>query len=175
MAPKSIVAKFADALEKFELTNCQLSDTNLTQIREVLATLLLQIPHDEMEVTHNLIVLIWPVVAYTTRYGADFSKPARVGAYNGTIDDDATAVVCARTEAVHTDKCADRGTYKMARRKTAQFILAVNKDTWVQKLRDPETFYTDVAPKALLSHVQEGCTGHHALDLLSLHNKMQRY
>ena len=56
-----------------------------------------------------------------------------------------------------------------------QFILVVVEDMWVQELRDSETFYTDVAPKALLSHLQAGCTGCHALDLLALHNEMQRY
>ena len=30
-------------------------------------------------------------------------------------------------------------------------------------------------PKDLLSHLQAGCTGRHALDLLALHNEMQRY
>ena len=38
-----------------------------------------------------------------------------------------------------------------------------------------ETLYTDVAPKALLAHLQAGCIGCHALDLLALHNEIQRY
>ena len=69
MTPKEIVEKFADALKKFEPIDGQPSDTNLTQIWEVLAPLLLQIYHDETEGTHNLIVHIWPVEAYTIRYG----------------------------------------------------------------------------------------------------------
>ena len=36
-------------------------------------------------------------------------------------------------------------------------------------------FYTNVVPKALLTHLQAGCTIHHELDLLALHNEMQRY
>ena len=65
----------------------------------------------------------------------------------------------ARTEAPHKAKRADRSTYETARQETAQFILAIVKDTWVRELRDMENFYTDVAPKALLSHLQVGCTG----------------
>ena len=99
------------------------------------------------------------MTAYTTGYGTDISEPACVGAYNTTIDDDATAVVRARMEAVHNAKCADCGTYETARCKTAQFILAVIEDMWVQEIQYMETFYTDVAPKALLSHLQTGCTG----------------
>ena len=48
-------------------------------------------------------------------------------------------------------------------------------DTWVRKLRYPETLYTEVDPRDLLSHLQAGCTGRHALDLLALHNEIQRY
>ena len=45
----------------------------------------------------------------------------------------------------------------------------------MQELLDTETFYADVAPKALLTHLQAGCTDRHDLDLLALHNEMQRY
>ena len=34
---------------------------------------------------------------------------------------------------------------------------------------------TEVAPKDILSLLQVGCNGRHALDLLALHNKMQGY
>ena len=119
-------------------------------------TLLLQIPYDKTEGSHNLIGLVRPVAAYTTHFGAEFSKTACVGTYNTKIYDKATAVVRARTEASHKAKCADRGTDKTARRETEQFILTVIEDTWVRELRDPEMFYTDVVTKALLDHLQAG-------------------
>ena len=80
----------------------------------------------------------------------------RVGAYNATIDDDTTTVVCARNEAAHKAKCANRTTYKTAQRETAQFILIIVDNTWVRELSDTETLYTNVAPKALLAHLQTG-------------------
>ena len=89
--------------------------------------------------------------------------------------DNAAAVVRVSTEGAHKSKRADRGTYKTTRRETVQFILAVIEDTWVQELREPETFYTDITPEALLYHLQAGCTGRHALDLLALHIEMERY
>ena len=98
MTPKEIVAKFSDALKQFEPIHGQASDTDITRIREVSATLLLHIPYNKTEGTHNLIVLIRPVEAYTTRFGGDFSKPACVGGYNATINENATVVVCTRTE-----------------------------------------------------------------------------
>ena len=92
-----------------------------------------------------------------------------------TIDDDSTAVVRTRTEAVHKAKRANLSTYTTARRDTAQFILAVIKNMWVRELRYPETLYIDVAPKALFVHLQAGYTGRHTLNLLALHNEMQCY
>ena len=53
------------------------------------------------------------------RYGAEFVEPAHIGAYGATIDDNATAVVHARTEAAHKAKRADRCTYETARHETA--------------------------------------------------------
>ena len=56
-----------------------------------------------------------------------------------------------------------------------QFVLNVVADTWVRELHDTETIYTKVALMDLLSHLQAGCTGRHVVDLLELHNEMQRY
>ena len=175
MTPKEIVAKFANLLEKFEPISGQPSDTDITRIREVVETLLLQIPYDKTGAVHNLIGLIWTEAEYIMQYGAAFLEPTRVGAYNATIYDNATVVVCAHTEAAHKAKRTYRATYETAQRETAQFILAVVDDTWERKLQDTKTLYNDIAPKALLDHLKAGCTGCHAFDLLALHNEMQRY
>ena len=175
MTTEEIVSKFANALKKVDPIDRQPSDTDLMRIREVVAPLLLQIPYDKTGGTHNLIFLIRSVAVYTTRYGAALVQPTKVRAYNVEIDNYSTAVVRALTKAVHKSKRAYRGTYETARQETAQFILAVVKDAWVRELRDMETLYTDVAPKVLLAHLQSGCTGCHAFNLLALHNEMQRY
>ena len=94
----------------------------------------------------------------------------RVRTYDASIDDEALAVVRACTEAAHKAKRANRATYKTEQQETAQFILAVVDNTWVRELRDTKTLYTDIATKALISHLQAGFTGSHALNLLALHN-----
>ena len=75
----------------------------------------------------------------------------------------------------HKTKRADSATFETLRRETTQFVLAVVTDTWVRELRDTDYLYTEVGPEDLFAHLQAGCTGRHALDLLALHNKMQRY
>ena len=174
MMPKEIVAKIAHSLKQFEPISGQPSNSDLTTIREVVAPLLVQVPYDETGAVHNLVGLIRPEAAYIMCYGASFPEPKRVGSYDPSIEN-ATAVVRACIEAANKAKHTVRATYDTAQQETEQFILVIVDDTWVREIQNTETLYTKVAPKVLLSHLQTWCTGHHALDLLVLHNKMQRY
>ena len=167
--------KFAHALNNFEPITGQPSDTDLKRLREAVAPLLLQIPCDETGTVHNLIGLIRAEAASVSRYGEAFPEPTRVGAYDPNIDNEDTTVIRARIEAAHKARRADHATVKTARRETTQFVLAVVSNTWVRELRDTDSLYTKVGQKDLFSHLQAGCTGRHALDLLDLHNEMQRY
>ena len=82
------------------------------------------------------------------------------------------AVVRAQSDLAHKEKCADRTTFDTARKETTQFMLAVVANTWVHEIRESDYLYTKVATKELFSHLQAGCTGQKALDLLALHNEM---
>ena len=70
-----------------------------------------------------------------------FPDPTRVRAYDPNIDNDSTAVVCARSEAAHNAKRANRA-FETARRETKNFLLAVVSDTCVRELRDTDSMYT---------------------------------
>ena len=175
MTPDEIVAKFATAINHFELITEKTSDTDLTILQDAVAPLLLQISYNETGGKHNLISIIRSKITYVKRYGEAIPRPKRVRAYNLEINDNATDVVRARQEAAHKARHADRTTFETARWETTQFVLVVVADTWVRELRDPDKIYTKVFPQDLFSHLQAGCTSWHALDLLALHNKMQRY
>ena len=170
MTPEVIVSKFTHSLKNFDPIVGQPSNSDLTRLQETVSPLPIQILYDETGAVHNLIGLILPEAAYVSRYGEAFPKPKRVRAYDNTIDNNATSVVCARTEAAHKAKRVDHTTYETARRETTQFVPTVVADTWVRELRDADSIYTEVSPKYLFSHLQVGCTGRHALDLLVLHN-----
>ena len=131
--------------------------------------------YDKTGAVHNLIGLIRPKAAYVARYGEAFNEPTRVGFYDKNIDNDAKTAVPAHSGAAHKAKRAKRATYETARRETTQFVLAVVANTWVRELRDSDSLYTEVSPKEIFSHLQAGCTGRNALELLELHNEMQRY
>ena len=175
MTPDEIFVKFSAALDHLEPILNQLLDTDLTRLREAVAPLLLQILYDETGGTHNLIGIIRAKPAYLKRYGKAFPEPKRFGAYDLEIGDDATAVVRARLEVAYKAWRADRATFETARQETTHFVIAVVADTWLWELRDPNTIYPEVDPRDLFSHLKAGCTGRHALDLLALHNDMQRY
>ena len=64
MTPKEIMAKLDHSIEKFGPIARQPLDSDLTRIREVVAYLLLQTPHDETGAVHNLIGLIQLEAAY---------------------------------------------------------------------------------------------------------------
>ena len=93
MTPEEIVAKFSHSLEQFKTISGQSSDTDLTRIREVVVPLLLKSMYDETGAVHNLIDLIRTEAAYITRYGPALPEPARVGAYDPSIDNNDTAIV----------------------------------------------------------------------------------
>ena len=114
MTPEEIVAKFAHSLDNFKLIDGQPYDSDLTRLQEAVAPLLLQILYDEMGAVDNLIVLIRPEAAYVARYGVAFPEPTTVGAYDKNINNDATAVVRACSEAAHKSKRVDRATYETA-------------------------------------------------------------
>ena len=174
MTPEEILAKFITVLDNFKPITEQPSDKDLTRLREAVEPLFLLIPYDKMGGKHNLIGLIRLKLTYVARYGEAFPEPNMVGAYDLDIDDNATAVIRAWQEAAQKARRADRATFGTARLETTQFVIAIITDTWVQELQDPDTIYTEVGPQDLFAHLQAGCTGRHALDLLVLQNEMQR-
>ena len=131
MTPEEIVAKFAHSLDNFDPIEGQPSDSALARLQETVAPLLLQIPYDETGAVNNLIGLIRSEAAYVPCYDKAFPNPTRVMAYDINIDDDATAVVPAHSEAAHKIKRADCTTHETAQRVTTQFVLSVVSDTWV--------------------------------------------
>ena len=102
------------ALDNFEPITDQPSDSDLTRLREAIASLLLHIPYDETGGTHNLMGIVRAKPAYLKRYGEAFPEPTRDGAYDLDIDNDATAVVRARLGAAHKARRADHATYDTA-------------------------------------------------------------
>ena len=82
--------------------------------------------------------------AYKTRYGANFPTPSRPAIYDVDIPINASNVVKVRCESAHKAKKEYYRLFTAAERDSSKFILAVAKDTWVRKLRNPDILYTAV-------------------------------
>ena len=94
--------------------------------------------------------------------------PTKLAVYDEMVLNNSTNVVRAKAKSIHTAKIAYYLIFATAKRETRDFILAVVDNTWVRKLREPVTLYTDVAPSKLLDHLQNLYGALRALGVLSL-------
>ena len=60
--------------------------------------------YDVEKVIHNLIGLVSDKEVYKQRYLAKFPNPTKLAIYDETIPNNATNVVQAKAEAIHTEK-----------------------------------------------------------------------
>ena len=102
---------------------------------------------------------------YKVCYGAKFPTSTKPAVYNKDIPNNATNVVRAKAEDVHTLKITDYQLFAAAEHDDQYFMLAVVEDTRVRKLRDPVTLYTAVSPSEILPHLQVLCGSLYALDV----------
>ena len=173
MTPEEITASFTTAAANFQPIHGQPTDDDLTNLRNVIYPLLLEIPYDEHG-DHNLIGLIEPTAAYTNTWGTAFPIPVRPPAYP-VIANDATAVIRARTEAEHAVRVRDFASYEAAERAAAKFIRDAVNELWYRDLRHPRSFYITVSAKQLIEHLDTNCGGLHPTELVNLPTEMMTY
>lgn len=170
MTPEEITALFATAAATFQSVDGQPSDDDITNLRETLYPLLLDIPYDEGG-THNLIGILEPPTAYAARWGAVFPIPVRPPTYPA-IPDDATPVVRARREAEHAVRVKDYAAYEAAERAVAKFIRDAVNEIWYRDLRHARSFYVNVTAIQLITHLADNCRGLHPAELVNLPTRM---
>ena len=102
MKSDEIQSLFAAKLETYAPIEGQLSEPDLSALRETLAALLLTITYDGENGFHNLFGLIMNEDAYKMRHCANLRTPTRPAIYNVDIPIDALNAVRVRREAAHT-------------------------------------------------------------------------
>ena len=85
----------------------QLTDADLTRLCKELTMILPPLPYDMEKGINNLREIILDEDNYKHRYQSKFPTPTNLAVYNETIRDNATNVVQAKAEAIHTAKIAD--------------------------------------------------------------------
>jgi hypothetical protein len=102
MMPDAITLLFKEARDTFPPIEGKPTDNNLQLIHENLLPILMKIPYDQLGGTHSLVGILTDAKRYTADHGgATFVRPLHLPLYDETIPDDATTVICIRTESAH--------------------------------------------------------------------------
>ena len=125
--------------------------------------------YKDLKLTHNSSGVILPSERYKQIYkkGAYLIPPV-IALYDDSIDKDATRTEVHRAEGKHKAQRNDRQLYKTANSACRNFIMATVDKTWCKKLKDPDTFYTNVRALKLLDHLTEFFSGLHTVNVVDI-------
>ena len=170
MKTTEIQASFATLLETFEPIIGQPTDKDLTRLEFSALGVLAPISFDEELGRHNLMSLLLSNSDYKSRHnGLTFPNYKTCPAiYNNNIAADASAGVRPKAEANHQAKLNDWRIFNCARQELRAFIIASVEDTWIRKLRDSVTGYSQIKPKDMLTHLWASFRGLDSLNILAL-------
>ena len=132
MKPEDASILFADLVSTFESISGQPTDSDIFKMREVISEVLYQIPYDDENGVHKLVVLIQDKESYSKECSAFFPNANKPGIYDSTISD-AKDAVRSQKEVIHKAKRQDYAFFWAAERGTHQFIMSVVTDTYREK------------------------------------------
>ena len=172
--PAEIQANFRAALEEFEINDEQPDVNYYEKMVRAMFDVLVDVPYDEVEGTHNLVGIILEDAPYTNLYGTAFEKPTRPKAVEEESDaGDAVTVGSRRKELAHAAKKADYKLYEAGVRGARNFIVKVVAIEWIAELKQDEMGFAGVEPIALLRHIKPTLLGTHETDIIKLQQQMQ--
>jgi hypothetical protein len=176
MMPNAITLLFKEARDAFPPFEGKPTDNNLLLIRETLLPILMEIPYDQLGETPfphgpphgSRRVCCQPGIA-------TFVRPIHLPAYNGSIANNATMVVCVCVKSAHKARLNEYTSYKAAKRGAAKFLLKTVDEVWYNDLKDANIFYTKVLALEIMTFLDANSGGLHAIDMISLHTNMHQY
>lgn len=175
MSSEDITALFAGARDKIPPFIGQPTDQSIHDVKEVLLPILLEIPYDRSDGKHNLVGLLVDSADYIADYGAGeaLPRPKRLGAYPPNVSGTVSAGERAEIVAKHRASQDDYAVYDATERELRRFLLDTFDETYYLELKNSKTYFTRVTPAAIISHLQKGCLGRHAIDVLALTDQLR--
>ena len=85
MTSDEILTVIKEATGTFGNISVKPTNYGMSIMVKTILPILLKIPYDQVEATHNLSGLITPSTKYTTKYGTTFSLPKHLKPYCSTI------------------------------------------------------------------------------------------
>ena len=172
--PAEVQASFKAALEEFEINDEQPDINYYEKMVRAMFDVLVDVPYDEVDGTHNLVGIILEDVPYSKLYGTVFEKPTRPKAVEEESDaGEAVTVGSRRKELAHAAKKADYKLYEAGVRGARNFIVKVVAIEWIAELKQDEMGFAGVEPIALLRHIKPTLLGTHETDIIKLQQQMQ--
>jgi hypothetical protein len=152
------------------------SDDNLVCLADAISRILLKDIYSRVNGIHNLWGLVASADPYLHLYSAPFVCPAtRPACYDPAINMEASCLDQVCTKTAWAALIQDYEAYKAAERGVKVFIEAVVNKTWICKLCDPETFYSNVTALIIFDHLCKHFGSLHALDMVLLIIQISQY
>ena len=147
----------------------------MLRMNQRLLPILLKIPYDQVEATHNFSGLISPSAKYIAKYGTAFQSPTHPKPYRPTITSTIPNAKQRKAEATHSARKEYNLLYKAAEMVIMRFLTTNVDETWYQELETAKTFYTKVTAFEMMEHFRKLSGGRHAIDTVDIISDMQKY
>ena len=102
MTTDEILTVLKEATDNFDDIAVKPTDDGMYHMNRTLLPILLKIPYDQVEATHNLSGFIALSAKYTTKYGMAFKRPTLPEPYCSTITDTMSDADQRKSEANHS-------------------------------------------------------------------------
>ena len=129
MTPDKILTVFKEATENFGDISVKPTDDVMSCTNRTLLPILLNIPYDQVDATHNLSGLIIPSAKYKTKYGTAFNRPTPPGPYCPTITTTISDTDRRKSKSTHSSRKEEYQLYKAAYMGIMCFLTTIFNDT----------------------------------------------
>ena len=130
MTTDEILTVLKEATDNFDDIAVKPTDDGMYHMNRTLLPILLKIPYDQVEATHNLSGIIPPYAKYTTNYGMAFKLPTRPGLYFHTITAPMSDTYRCKYEATNSARKEYYQLYKAEDMGTMRFLTPTVYGTW---------------------------------------------
>ena len=175
MTPDKILTVIKEATNTFGNIAVKTTNDDMPRMNRMLLPILLNIPYDQVNITHNLSVLISPSAKYTAEYGTAFQSQTRPKPYIPTITTTMSDAERRKAEATHSARKEDYILNEADEMVLMRFLNRNVDGTWYRELENSEIFYTKGTAFKIMAHLQKRSWVRHAMDAVEIMPDMQQY
>ena len=150
MTPDNLLTLLKEANDTFGHISVKPTNYYMSHMNRTILPILLKIPYDQVDATHNFSGIISPYARYTSKYDTFFKRPTHPKPYSPTITATMSDAKQRKSEATHSARKEDFQLYKAADMGIMRFLATNVDETYYQEFENSETFYTKVTAFELM-------------------------